>query len=72
MESNIEIQLIARNAQVEEIGEEQKKYWRFDLNDICPFLYDFLLISASRIVYAFLLVWLYNVVLMELNKVSRG
>lgn len=47
------MQLIAKYAQVEEIGEEQKKKkrWRFDVIKICPFLYGFLLICASRILF---------------------
>lgn len=39
MEDSIEMQLIARNAQEEEIGEEKKeKNPRFDLIEICFFL----------------------------------
>lgn len=73
MEGSIEMKLIARNAQAEEIGGEKKeKSWRFDLIEICLSLHGLWLISASKIVCVFLLVLLDDITLMEMNRVSRG
>lgn len=73
MEGIIEMQLIARNTQAEEIGEEKKeKSCRFDLIEIWFFLRGLLLISALKIVCAFLVVLLYDITLMEMNRVLRG